>query len=41
MFVLKKKTIWSKNPYGPARTRPYEYTHTRSDRTSILIRSGP
>ena len=27
MFVLKK-SIWSKYPYGPARTRPHEYTHT-------------
>ena len=27
MLVLKKP-IWSKYPYGPARTRPHEYTHT-------------
>ena len=28
MYVLEKKTIWSKYSYGPARIRPYEYTHT-------------
>ena len=27
-MLALKKPIWSKYPYGPARTRPYEYTHT-------------
>ena len=35
MFVLKKP-IWSKYPYGPAPTRPYEYTHIRSDHTRTV-----
>ena len=28
MLKYCKKPIWSKYPYGPVRTRPYEYTHT-------------
>ena len=42
MFV-SKKPIWSKYPYGPARTRPYEHTvgpyeYTHTVRT-VRVRS--
>jgi hypothetical protein len=39
-MLALKKPIWSKYPYGPARTRPYGRTiRVWSDRASILIRS--